>query len=396
MVNSINFPVPPPPPSNLTNHFSAAPSTSVQTMATPTVVYNLPPGQPSIGELVAEAFDAGYSDVHVGVGEIPRFRNRGEIETTNYPETDFATFMAWLHEVLNEEEIQKFQANLDFDGATQYEFARVRINLFDSLYGYGMVMRLIPMQIATIEELRLPPVFRDVCHYHKGLILVTGPTGSGKSTTMAAMVDYMNKEMPRHIITIEDPIEFIHKSKRALIKHREVGANTLKFDTALKAALREDPDVILVGEMRDRETVNTALKAAQTGHLVIGTLHTNSAVKTIERILNLFQPEEQAVMRVSLAESLVAIISQGLCRTTDGKRAAYHDILINTETVKDYIRDGKYDEIAPLMTEGEFDGMITMNKSLFALYQEGRITEETALELSPTQNEMAMMLRGKI
>ncbi len=305
-------------------------------------------------------------------------------------------FMSWLHEVLTPEEIRTFQAKLDFDGATQYEFARVRINLFDSLYGYGMVMRLIPMQIATIEELRLPPVFRDVCHYHKGLILVTGPTGSGKSTSMAAMVDYMNKEMPRHIITIEDPIEFIHKSRRALIKHREVGANTRKFDTALKAALREDPDVILVGEMRDRETVNTALKAAQTGHLVIGTLHTNSAIKTIERILNLFKPEEQAVMRVSLAESLVAVISQGLCRTTDGKRAAYHDILINTETVKDYVRDGKYDEIAPLMTDGEFDGMITMNKSLFALYQEGRITEETALELSPTANEMAMMLRGKV
>ena len=392
MVNSRNFPAPPPPAPSLSTHFPPAPAVA---KAAP-VSYQLPPGQPTIGELVAKAFDAGYSDVHVGVGETPRFRNRGEIETTDYPETDLATFMAWLHEVLSEEEIRKFRENLDFDGATQYEFARVRINLFDSLYGYGMVMRLIPMQIATLEELRLPAVFRDVCHQHKGLILVTGPTGSGKSTTMAAMVDYMNKEMPRHIITIEDPIEFIHKSRRALIKHREVGSNTLFFDTALKAALREDPDVILVGEMRDRETVNTALKAAQTGHLVIGTLHTNSAIKTIERILNLFKPEEQAVMRVSIAESLVGIISQGLCRTTDGKRAAYHDILINTETVKDYIRDGKYDDIAPLMTDGEFDGMLTMNKSLFALYQEGRITEETALELSPTPNEMAMMLRGKI
>jgi twitching motility protein PilT len=397
MVNSRNFPAPPPPAPSLSTHFPPLPpNATVEHTVTASIAYKLPPGQPSIGDLVAEAFDAGFSDVHVGVGEIPRFRNRGEIETTNYPETDLDTFMSWLHEVLSEAEIRKFQENLDFDGATQYEFARVRINVFDSLYGYAMVMRLIPMQIATLEELRLPAVFRDVCHYHKGLILVTGPTGSGKSTTMAAMVDYMNKEMPRHIITIEDPIEFIHKSKRALIKHREVGANTLMFDTALKAALREDPDVILVGEMRDRETVNTALKAAQTGHLVIGTLHTNSAIKTIERILNLFKPEEQAVMRVSLAESLVAVISQGLCRTTDGKRAAYHDILINTETVKDYVRDGKYDEIAPLMTDGEFDGMITMNKSLFALYQEGRITEETALELSPTANEMAMMLRGKV
>jgi twitching motility protein PilT len=389
MVNTRSFPAPPPPPAN--GHRPPPPPSVAAAK-----IYNLPPGQPSISDLVEVAFESGYSDVHVGVGETPRFRNRGEIETTNYPETDKDTFMAWLHEVLTDAEIQTFQTNLDFDGATQYEFARVRINLFDSLYGYGMVMRLIPMQIATIEELRLPQIFSDVCHYHKGLILVTGPTGSGKSTTMAAMVDYMNKEMPRHIITIEDPIEFIHKSQRALIKHREVGSNTLFFDNALKAALREDPDVILVGEMRDRETVNTALKAAQTGHLVIGTLHTNSAVKTIERILNLFKPEEQAVMRISIAESLVAIISQGLCRTTDGKRAAYHDILINTETVKDYVRDGKYDDIGPLMTDGEFDGMITMNKSLFALYQEGRITEETALELSPTPNEMAMMLRGKV
>jgi twitching motility protein PilT len=388
MVNSRHFPAPPPPAPSLSTNFPPPPPSSAPTkpqISGPT--YKLPPGQPSIGALVKEAFDAGYSDVHVGVGEIPRFRNRGEIEATNHLQTDLPTFMSWLYEVLTEEEVRKFQANLDFDGATQYEFARVRINVFDSLYGYAMVMRLIPMQIATIEELRLPLVFRDVCHTHKGLILVTGPTGSGKSTSMAAMVDYMNKEMPRHIITIEDPIEFIHKSKRSLIKHREVGANTLMFDTALKAALREDPDVILVGEMRDRETVNTALKAAQTGHLVIGTLHTNSAIKTIERILNLFKPEEQAVMRVSIAESLVAVISQGLCRTTDGKRAAYHDILINTDTVKDYIRDGKYDDIAPLMTDGEFDGMITMNKSLFALYQEGRITEETALELSPTANE---------
>jgi twitching motility protein PilT len=387
-MNSRNFPAPPPP--------SRLPTQLPLDLPAPRIVHTLPQGQPTIGSLVLEAFEAGYSDVHVGVGEIPRFRNRGEIQTTDYPETDLPTFMAWMQEILTEAEIKTFQTNLDFDGATQYDFARVRINLFDSLYGYGMVMRLIPMQIATLQELRLPAVFSDVCHYHKGLILVTGPTGSGKSTTMAAMVDYMNKEMPRHIITIEDPIEFIHKSKRALIKHREVGSNTLKFDTALKAALREDPDVILVGEMRDRETVNTALKASQTGHLVIGTLHTNSAVKTIERILNLFKPEEQNVMRTSLAESLVAIISQGLCRTTDGKRAAYHDILINTETIKDYIRDGKYDDIAPLMADGEFDGMVTMNISLFSLYQEGRITEETALELSPTPNEMAMMLRGKI
>ena len=353
-------------------------------------------GQPTLEQLIRNAFDKGFSDVHLGVNEVPRYRNRGEIEVTDYPETDRATFMSWLREVLTDEEIRRFQDTLEFDGATQYDFARVRINIFDTLRGPGMVLRLIPLSILTMEQLRLPPVLRDVCHYHKGFILVTGPTGSGKSTTLAAMVDYINKEMPKHIITIEDPIEFVHQSRKALIRQREVGMHTLKFDNALKASLREDPDIILVGEMRDKETVNTALKAAQTGHLVMGTLHTNSAVKTLERILNLYSAEEQHSMRVAIAESLVAIIAQGLCRTTDGKRAAFHDIMINTEAIKDYIRKGNYDEISQLMTEGEFDGMITMNKSLFNLYQEGRITEETALEMSPTQNEMAMMLRGRV
>ncbi len=322
-------------------------------------------------------------------------RDRGEMAITEYPKTDHNTFMSWLHEILSESEVRKFETELEFDGATQYDFARVRINIFDTLTGPALVMRLIPLKILTMDQLGLPPVFRDISDYHKGLILVTGPTGSGKSTTMAAMVDYINSEHAKHIITIEDPIEFVHQSRRSLIKQREVGINTRKFDNALKAALREDPDIILVGEMRDRETVNTALKAAQTGHLVMGTLHTNSAIKTIERILTLYTAEEQEAMRVAISESLVAVISQGLCRTTDGKRAAYHDILVNTETVKDYIKSSKYEEIHELMQNGSYDGMITTNQALFALYEDGRITEETALERSPTPNEMAMMLRGR-
>jgi twitching motility protein PilT len=355
------------------------------------------PGQPLLADLIKLAFDAGYSDVHLGVGEKVRMRDRGEmIILEQYPEIDLNTFMSWLREIMTEDQIQKFKKELEFDGATQYDFARVRINVFDSLRGPALVLRLIPLKILTVEQLRLPPVFKDVSDAHKGLVLVTGPTGSGKSTTLAAMVDYINTEHPKHIITIEDPVEFVHNSRRALIKQREVGMHTLFFDNALKAALREDPDIILVGEMRDKGTVNTALKAAQTGHLVMGTLHTNSAIKTLERILTLYTAEEQPAMRSAIAESLVAIIAQGLCRTTDGKRAAYHDILINTEAIKDYIREGKYDEIAPLMADGEFDGMITMNKSLFNLYQEGRITEEVALENSPTRNEMAMMLRGRV
>jgi twitching motility protein PilT len=396
MTQSFHPPIPPlPTPLPSSRTWQQPPSPSAKGATYP-ATEGLPANQPTLAHLVRQAYDEGYSDLHLGVGEVPRMRDRGEMVITEYPETDNRTFLCWLQEVLTQEEIQRFQKTLEFDGATQYDFARVRINVFDSLRGSALVMRLIPLKILTLEQLRLPMVFQDVSDSHKGLILVTGPTGSGKSTTMAAMVDYINKEHPKHIITIEDPIEFVHQSRRSLIKQREVGIHTMQFDNALKAALREDPDIILIGEMRDKETVNTALKAAQTGHLVMGTLHTNSAVKTLERILSLYTAEEREAMRIAIAESLVAIIAQGLCRTTDGKRAAYHDILINTETVKDYIRQGKNDEILELMKEGQYDGMTTSNQSLFHLYQEGQITEETALEMSPTPNEMSMMLRGRV
>jgi twitching motility protein PilT len=381
-------PAAPPPPPPAAHRPGAPPPKATQT--------KLSPGQPTLAQIVREAFDKGFSDAHLGVGEVPRFRNRGEIDVTDYPNTDRDTFMSWLGEVLTDGEIRHFEDHLEFDGATQYEFARVRINIFDSLRGPAMVMRLIPLRIPTMEQLNLPPVLRDMCHYHKGLILVTGPTGSGKSTTMAAMIDYINKEMAKNVITIEDPIEFVHTSQKSLIKQREVGMHTLKFESALKASLREDPDIILVGEMRDQETVNTALKAAQTGHLVMGTLHTNSAVKTIERIVGLYEPEQQVPVRLAIAESLVGVVAQGLCRTTDGKRAAFHEILINTDAIRDYIRRGDLDEVEALLPRCEFDGMCTMNQSLYRLYEAGRITEETALELSPKPNEMAQILRGRV
>jgi twitching motility protein PilT len=351
----------------------------------------------TLESLVREAFENDFSDIHLGVGEVPRFRDRGRLEPSDHPVTDDATFAYWLEEILTPEQIQRFHHELEYDGATQYEgMARVRINVFVSLNGPAMVLRLIPLRIKTIDELSLPMIFRDLCHYHKGLILVTGPTGSGKSTTMAAMVDYINSEMPKHIISIEDPVEFVHQSKRAMIRQREVGIHTTKFDNALKASLREDPDVILIGEMRDRETVNTALKAAQTGHLVFGTLHTNSAVKTIERILNLYNPEEQGPMRVQVAESLVGVIAQSLVRTTDGKRAAIHEIMINTDAVKDYILRGEVESIEQLIPQCTYDGMMTMNQCLYDLYEIGRIDEETALEASPKPNEMSQILRGRV
>lgn len=353
-------------------------------------------GALTLEKLVREAFDKGYSDVHLGVGEVPRFRNRGEIDTTDYPVTDEATFYGWLSEVLKPDQIQEFKQTLDFDGAAHFDFTRVRINIFDTMRGPALVMRLIPVKILTIDQLNLPPVLKDICHYHKGMVLVTGPTGSGKSTSLAAMIDYINTEMPKNIITIEDPVEFVHGSRRSLIKQREVGIHTQEFKNALKASLREDPDVILVGEIRDRETVDIALKAAQTGHLVFGTLHTNSAVKTVERILGMYEPDQQSAVRISMAESLVGVVAQGLCRTTDGKRAAFHEILINTDAIKDYIQRGQLDEVEALLPKCTFDGMCNMNQSLYSLYESGRITEETALEMSPRQNEMAQMLRGRV
>jgi twitching motility protein PilT len=347
-------------------------------------------------EIVSRANEEGISDVHLGVNELPRFRKRGDISDTGYPKTDLNTFMSWLRECMSNEEIQQFQENLDFDGAFDFGFVRVRISAFDSLAGPAMVLRLIAAKILTMEQLNLPEVFKKICSYHKGLVLVTGPTGSGKSTTMAAMIDYMNKNFAYHMITIEDPVEFVHESKKSLIKHREVGRHTLKFFNALKGALRQDPDMILVGEIRDKETVGIAIKAASTGHLVMGTLHTNSAVKTLTRILDMFSAEEQVSIRVSLSEILVAIIAQLLCKTTDGKRAGFHDILINTDVIKEYIIKEQYEEIHQIMLKDTYEGMITMNRSLYELYQEGRITEEIALEQSPTPNEMAQMLRGRI
>ncbi|MCL2923078.1 MAG: type IV pilus twitching motility protein PilT [Trichodesmium sp. MAG_R04] len=353
-------------------------------------------GQVKLTEIIQRADQEGISDVHLGVNEIPRFRKRGDLIPIDYPKTDLGTFMSWLREIIKDDEIRLFQENLDFDGAADLGFVRIRISLFDSLAGPAMVLRLISAKILKMDQLRLPEVFKKVCYYHKGLLLVTGPTGSGKSTTMAAMIDFMNDTFPYHIITIEDPVEFVHESRKALIKHREVGRHTLKFFNALKGALRQDPDLMLVGEIRDKETVGIAIKAASTGHLVMGTLHTNSAVKTITRILDMFSAEEQPAIKLALSEILVAIIAQLLCKTTDGKRAAFHDILINTDVVKEYILKDQYEEIQEIMLKDTYEGMTTMNRSLYQLYLDGRITEEIAINQSPSPNEMAQMLRGRI
>jgi len=345
--------------------------------------------------IVRQAHEQGHSDVHVGVGEQPRFRNLGAIETSPWPATDAATFNSWLKEILSPAELDTFRREKDYDGSFAFPFVRVRINLLESLRGPAMVLRLIPQAIASLEELALPQVLKELCRQAKGLVLVTGPTGSGKSTTLAAMVDHINRTMARHILTIEDPVEFVHESHQSLVRHRQVGQHTREFETALRAALREDPDVILIGEIRDQDTLTTALEASQTGHLVLGTLHTNSAVKTVERVLGMVPPAAQASLRVALSESLLAVITQGLLRTTAGKRTAFHDILINNEACKDYIQRGELEAIETIMERSRFEGMQTANQALLALVEAGDVAAEDAIEQSLKPNELAQALRGR-
>ncbi|NEQ95663.1 MAG: PilT/PilU family type 4a pilus ATPase [Cyanothece sp. SIO2G6] len=345
--------------------------------------------------LVRLAHEKGFSDIHLGVGKMPYFRHRGQMVRTDYPVTTEAVFYSWMGEIFRDEDVRKFQAELDFDGAAQYDFTRVRVNAFMSLQGPAMVLRLIPMKIKSLDDLGFPEVLKTLSmEYGQGLILVTGPTGSGKSTTLAAMIDYVNRTQAKHIVTVEDPIEFVHRNHRSLINQREVGIHTTEFERALRAVLREDPDVILIGEMRDRITVDTALKASQTGHLVLGTLHTNSAVATIERLLNIYDPAEQDVMRFQVAEALVAVVAQVLVPTTDGKRTAAQEIMLNTDAIKDWIQRGEIDEIQDIIARSGYYGMQSMNQALYELYEYGKITEEIALSSSPEPNDMGLRLKG--
>jgi twitching motility protein PilT len=350
----------------------------------------------TLQEIVRRAHEKNHSDVHLGVGEEPRYRARGDMLRTGWPVTDLATFNGYLREMLSPAQVDAFQRDKEYDGSFAFPFVRVRINLLDSLRGPGMVLRLIPQKIASLDDLKLPTVLRDLCERPKGLVLITGPTGSGKSTTLAAMIDWINHNMARHILTIEDPVEFVHTSDQSLIRHREVGQHTKVFHNALRAALREDPDVILIGEIRDQETLSTAIEASQTGHLVFGTLHTNSAVKTVERVLGMYPPDEQDSVRRAVSESLLGVISQGLIKTNDGKRAAFHDILINTEACKDYIVRGELGEIEDIMARSAFDGMQTINQSLQALVEQGRASGDDAIAQSLRPNELAMALRGRM
>lgn len=349
----------------------------------------------SLEQIVRMAFENDYTDVHLGVGEEPRFRHRGDIIPSGWPLIDNATYLKWLREMLSPGVIDSFLQSKEYDGSHAFSCVRVRINLFEALRGPAMALRLIPHRIPSLEELGLPMVLQTLAERPKGMILVTGPTSSGKSTTLAAIIDHINGTMKRHILTIEDPIEYVHQSRESLIHQREVGTSTHQFKTALRSSLREDPDVILIGEIRDQETLTTALEAAQTGHLVFGTLHTNSAIRTVERVLGMYPPQQQDNVRRALAESLLAVISLGLIKTTDGKRASFHDLLINTDACKDYIMRAELDEIEDIMARSSFDGMQTSNQSLAQLVECGRVARTEALAMSIKPSELAQVLRGR-
>ena len=352
---------------------------------------------PSIERMVKHAHSQQASDVHIRVGEVPRYRIRGQmIPLGNHEKVTPELFEQYLNEIVTPAQRQTFAQTKELDTAVYYPgFLRCRVNCFETLLGGAMVLRLIPLDVPSIDGLGLPPILKEIVQRPQGLILVTGPTGSGKSTTLAAMIRHMNETLQKHIITIEDPIEFVHNSQKCLISQREVGLHTSEFYHALRAALREDPDAILIGEMRDRVTVDIALKAAQTGHLVFGTLHTRSALNAIQRLLGIYNPDEQQTMRVQIADCLVAIIAQLLLQTTDGRRTGAHEILINTPAMQDFLMKGNEEEAYHLIETGTDEGMQVLNQALCELVLMGKISGDEAVKVSPDLGDLRRRVRNE-
>jgi twitching motility protein PilT len=288
-----------------------------------------------------------------------------------------------VYDVMGDNQRRTFEERSELDFSMQLgELARFRVNVFRQNRGVGAVFRKIPTTILSLEELGMPAILADISRREKGLVLVTGPTGSGKSTTLAGMIDLINSELEGHILTIEDPIEFVHRSKKCLVNQREVGPHTQSFNNALRAALREDPDIVLVGELRDLETIQLALTAAETGHLVFGTLHTSSAPKTVDRVIDVFPPNQQAQVRAMFAESLQAVITQTLCKKTGGGRVAALEIMIGTTAVKNLIREGKIHQLPGVIQTSQNVGMQTLEMHLHDLVQRGLISRQAAIEKS--------------
>jgi len=332
-----------------------------------------------ITELLAFSVKNNASDLHLSAGLPPMIRVDGDVRRINIPELDHKTVHSLVYDIMNDKQRKDFEEFLETDFSFEIpELARFRVNAFNHNRGAGAVFRTIPSKILTLEELNAPAVFKDISDNPRGIVLVTGPTGSGKSTTLAGMVDYKNDNEYGHILTIEDPIEFVHQSKKCLVNQREVHRDTLGFSEALRSALREDPDIILVGELRDLETIRLALTAAETGHLVFGTLHTSSAAKTIDRIIDVFPAAEKDMVRSMLSESLRAVIAQTLLRRIGGGRVAAHEIMVGTAAIRNLIREDKVAQMYSAIQTGQAQGMQTLDQNLQDLVARGVVSKQEA------------------
>ncbi len=333
-----------------------------------------------IAQLLAFGVKQGASDLHLSAGLPPMIRVDGDIRRINVPEMDHKQVHDMIYDIMSDKQRKDYEEFLETDFSFEIPgLARFRVNAFNHNRGAGGVFRTIPSTILSLEDLGAPKIFQDISEYPRGIVLVTGPTGSGKSTTLAGMVDYKNDTEYGHILTVEDPIEFVHESKKCLVNQREVHRDTLGFSEALRSALREDPDTILVGEMRDLETIRLALSAAETGHLVFGTLHTSSAAKTIDRIVDVFPAAEKAMVRSMLSESLKAVISQTLLKKIGGGRVAAHEIMIGTPAIRNLIREDKVAQMYSAIQTGQNVGMQTLDQNLKELLAQGLVAKDEAV-----------------
>ena len=332
-----------------------------------------------IAELLAFAQKNKASDLHISAGLPPMIRVDGEMKRINLPTLDAETVLKMIFDIMNDNQRKNYEENLEVDFSFEIpNVARFRVNAFNQDRGPAAVFRTIPSVVLSLDDLDAPPIFKEICQKPRGLVLVTGPTGSGKSTTLAAMVDYINDHERAHILTVEDPIEFVHQSKKSLINQRELHEDTHSFENALRSALREDPDIILVGELRDLETIRLAMTAAETGHLVLGTLHTTSAPKTIDRVVDVFPAEEKSMVRSMLSESIQAVIAQTLIKRVGGGRVAAHEIMIGTSAIRNLIREDKVAQMYSMMQTGQSVGMQTLDQCLEGLVRDRLISTSDA------------------
>ena len=332
-----------------------------------------------IAELLTFSVKNGASDLHLSAGLPPMIRVDGDMRKVNVPALDHKTVHGLVYDIMNDKQRKDYEEFLETDFSFEIpDLARFRVNAFNQNRGAGAVFRTIPSEILGLDDLGTPAIFKEIADTPRGLVLVTGPTGSGKSTTLAAMIDYINSKAYAHILTIEDPIEFVHETKKCLINQREVHKDTLGFNEALRSALREDPDIILVGEMRDLETIRLALTAAETGHLVFGTLHTTSAAKTIDRVIDVFPAAEKTMVRSMLSESLRSVIAQTLLKKVGGGRVAAWEIMIGTPAIRNLIREDKVAQMYSAIQTGNAVGMITLDQYLLDILSKGLITKQDA------------------